>query len=480
MKKKSIIKNYMYNLSYQLLRIILPIITTPYVSRVLGAENLGIYGYTLSISAYFILFGSLGIAMYGQREIAYFQEDRQAYTKSFWEIVIFRIITMSISLLIFGLIFITHNQYSMYYKILILEILGNCLDISWFFQGHEDFKRTVFRNLLVKIISVICIFIFIKTKNDLIKYFWIYVLSILIGNVSLWFYLPKYIVKIHYKKINIWRHFRPTLALFIPQIAVEIYTLLDKTMIGIVISNKSEVGYYEQAQKIIRILLTLTTSLGTVMMPRIANTFVKGENEKVKKYMLKSFNIVYLLAFPLIFGIIVVAKNFVPVFFGSGYDRVIILMQTISPIILLIGLSNVTGMQYLLPTKRQKEYTISVICGAIVNFFMNSLMIWRWGALGASLGTIIAEFTVTLVQLIFVRRDFNISDILILSKNYVIAGLIMFMCCFLVNLIDVTNIVNIIVKIIVGFITYSIALILMKDKLVTELINKVLKREELI
>jgi len=204
--KKSVTKNYIYNLTYQILVLILPLITTPYVSRILGAENIGIYSYTLSISAYFILFGSLGVALYGQREIAYSQKDKNQYSKVFWEIVIFRNITMLISIILFCLVFANGNQYQMYYKILVLELIGNCLDISWFFQGLEEFKKTVMRNMLIKFVSVISIFVFVKTQADLYKYFLIYVLSILIGNGSLWLYLPKYLtkVKIFNIKIGLW------------------------------------------------------------------------------------------------------------------------------------------------------------------------------------------------------------------------------------------------------------------------------------
>ena len=173
---KSIKKNYIYNLLYQVLAIIIPIITIPYVSRVLGARNIGIYGYTLSISAYFILLGSLGISLYGQREIAYVMNNKKKNSKKFWEIFILRLFTMSIAAIVFYFVFIrSHRTYYMYFQILLLEILGNTLDISWFFQGLEEFGKTVSRNLIVKLVSLICIFLFVKTKNDLYIYFVIYV-----------------------------------------------------------------------------------------------------------------------------------------------------------------------------------------------------------------------------------------------------------------------------------------------------------------
>jgi hypothetical protein len=193
LKKNSVTKNYIYNFLYQILTIIIPLITTPYLSRVLGAENIGIYSFTISITTYFILFGSLGVAMYGQREIAYVQNDIKKRSKIFFEIFFMRCITLGISLFIFYITFCSKGQYNIYYKILILEIIANAIDISWYFQGLEEFKKTVMRNTIVKLISVICIFVFVKESTDLNKYFIIYVLSTFLGNLSLWMYLPRFV-----------------------------------------------------------------------------------------------------------------------------------------------------------------------------------------------------------------------------------------------------------------------------------------------
>lgn len=471
--KKSITKNYLYNLIYQILVLILPLITTPYISRVLGAENIGIYSYTISIVTYFILFGSLGIAMYGQREIAYAQDNKEKYSRSFFEILLLRFITMTISMIIFYFIFAKSGEYKVYYTILLLEMIANILDISWFFQGLEEFKKTVTRNIIVKIISIICIFTFVKTSNDLKNYFWIYVLSTLVGNVSLWLYLPKYIKKVNIKDINILKHLKSTISLFIPQIAIQIYTVLDKVMIGAIISDKSEVGFYEQSQKIIKMLLTIITSLGTVMLPRIANTYINGNKEKIQEYMKKAFNFVFFIAFPIIFGIMAVSNNFVPIFFGQGYDKVIILMNVISPILLAIGLSNVIGTQYLLPTKRQKEFTVSVVIGSIINFTINILLIRKYGALGASIGTVIAEIAVTITQFVFIRKEFKILEILKLAKRYLITSIIMLMVCMFIGKIISNKLLCVIIQVAIGTITYLIILLIIKDEFLYGILEKV-------
>lgn len=471
-EKKSITKNYMYNLIYQVLVLISPLITIPYISRVLGAENIGIYSYTLSITAYFILFGALGMSLYAQREIAYNQDNPPKYSLIFWEMVLLRIITMSISILIYYFTIIKYGTYQLYYKILILEILGNCIDITWFFQGLEEFKKIVKRNVIIKLISITCTFAFVKTSNDLVIYFIIYVLTLLIGNLSLWLYFPRFLVKIDIKKMNIFRHLKPTISLFIPQVAVQVYTILDKTMVGTIVQEKAEVGYYDQSQKIIKIALSVVTSLGTVMLPRIANNYIKNEKEAVRVYMEKSFNLIFLLSFPMMFGVLAVSGRFVPVFFGQGYDRVIILMNIISPIFILIGLSNVIGAQYLLPTKRQKEYTISVVSGAILNFVANMCLIWKLKAVGASIGTVIAEIAVTSVQLYFVRKDFKIKDLIKMSKNYIISSVIMFGVCCVTGMIIKDNLIATVLEVLIGIITYFACLIILKEEFIGEILDK--------
>ncbi len=473
MSKKSITKNYIYNLAYQILIILLPIITTPYLSRVLGAENIGIYSYTLSIVTYFILFGSLGISMYAQREIAYVQDDKYKRSKIFWEILILRFTTLAISMVIYYFTYVNGTQYQMYYKILLIEIVATCFDISWYFQGMEDFKKTVFRNTLVKIISIALIFLLVKKPEDLFKYFVIYVVSNLVGNISLWLYISKLLEKIKIKELHPLKHLKPTIGLFIPQIAIQVYTLLDKVMIGAIIDDKSEVGYYDQAQKIIKMLLTVVTSLGTVMIPRMANTFANGNKKQIKEYMKKSFRFVYILSIPIILGIIAVSDKFVPIFFGDGYEKVSIIMKLISPILLIIGLSNVIGSQYLLPTKRQKEYTISVVCGAVVNLILNACLIWKYGAIGASIGTVIAELTVTSVQIFYTRKDFKWKEIIKMSFNYLVASLLMFVVCLIIGNNINSNFVSLIVQVIAGGSVYGVTLLVFKDNMVMELLDRV-------
>ena len=474
MAKKSIAKNYAYNLIYQVLTLILPLVTTPYISRVLGAERIGIYGYTHSIVSYFILFGSLGVALYGQREIAYAQENSEKRMKNFVEIVSFRFITVFIASLIYFFVFMIQGEYKVYYSILFLALAAVAFDISWFFQGLEEFKKTVLRNIVVRLSSITLIFIFVKKPEDLTKFILIYSLADFIGNLSLWLYLPKYFKGQKIKNINLVRHILPILLLFIPQIANQIYNVLDKTMIGFIIADKTEVGYYEQAQKVIRLLITIATSLGVVMLPRMASTFASGNKEKVNEYMVKSFNFVFLLSFPLVFGIISISKEFVPIFFGKGYDDVVTLINIISPVVLLMGIANVVGTQYLLPTKHQKEYTFSVTVGLIVNFFLNWLMITKWGAIGASVATVLSQLVVDILQLRNIRKEIDLKSVYKTSIKYLISSLVMFAVCQIVRVFGLVGWLSIIDQIVVGIIVYFGILLLIKDEYIYAFITKIL------
>lgn len=471
--KKSVKKNYIYNMLYQLLIIILPIITTPYLARILGSEGNGIYSYTISIVTYFILLGSLGVSMYGEREIAYVQNDKIKRSKVFFELFIFRFITMTLSAIIFYICFARSGEYATYYKILLLEMLANCFDISWFFQGMEDFKKTVIRNFIIKIISVVSIFTFVKNANDVGVYLLIYTLSTLFGSLTLWIGIHKYI-EIP-KKINIFSHLKSIFILFIPQVAIQIYVVLDKTMIGAILNDMSEVGYYEQAQKIIKILLTIITAVGTVMMPRIANCYANGDMNRIKEYMKKTFRFIFFCSIPLTLGIIAVSNNFVPLFFGTGYDKVPMLMKILSLIIIFISMSNVTGTQFLLATKRQKEFTISVVVGAIVNFCLNMILIRLFKSYGAAIATVLAELSVTGVQLYFIRDEFKLSDILNGTLKFWIAGLVMFISCYLIDIIIVNNLTGLLLQVFCGVCFYFGILLILKDKFMLEIIDNGLR-----
>lgn len=464
-------KNYLYNLTYQILTLIVPLITTPYVSRVLGAKGVGIYSYTNSIIQYFILFGCIGLNLYGQREIAYVQQDKEKRSRVFWELAALRTITVSISLVLFYFTLASNSQYSYVYIIMMLDILASMIDISWFFQGVEDFRKIVVRNFFIKLAGVAVVFLFVRTARDLRLYVLCHSATLFLGNLSMWFYMPKLLKKVSIKELQFFRHIKPTVILFVPQIATSVYTILDKTMIGYLTGVEEEVAYYEQGQKIVKIVLALVTSLGTVMMPRVANLFKLKETDKIKQYLSKSFRFVFFLSFPMMFGLAAVSCNLVPWFFGSGYDEVIPNMMVISPIIVFISLSSIMGTQYLLPIGRQKAFTFSVSAGCVVNCILNFLLIPKFLSIGAAIATVIAEFSVTAVQTYFTRKDFDFKDIVLSNRNYIFCSAIMFLLTYLLAKTLTPTFFHTMICVVIGCTVYLSLLLIMKDEALVEVVG---------
>lgn len=477
--KNTLVKNFIYNTAYQILVLVAPLITTPYVSRVLGATGIGIYSYAQSIATYFVLIGAVGTTLYGQREIAYTQKDPVKRSEVFWEIVVFRFVAVAICSVIYYLIFAVHGQYAEIYEILTLEVLATAFDISWFFMGMENFKLTVIRNTIIKLCGIIMVFAFVRTADDIQLYTWCLTLPVFIGNISLWFSLKKYLVKPKHSIIKgIPKHLKPIFILFLPQIASEVYLVLDKTMIGIFGTNIDQVGYYTQAQKIVKIVLMIVTSLGTVMLPAMSAAFAQGKKDQIITSIKTAFKFIYMISFALFFGLIGVAARFVPIFFGSGYDLVVPLISVIAPILMIIGTSNVIGKQFLLPTQQQGAYTISIVVGAAVNFILNIILIHFFDAVGASIATVLAELAVTLVQVFHVRHQLPLGECFKPILRYFLLGLVMFLAVWGTGKIIPDGVISLCIMVLVGMIVYVIELVVTKDPMLKLAFGMVKKKKK--
>lgn len=469
MENNSLAKNYILNFSYQVLILFIPFFTTPYISRVIGAEGVGIYSFTSSLTTYFILFACNGTTILGQREIAYSRENLIRCSENFFNIFLFRLACAIICFFVFLISFRNHAL-SKILLIQSLSIIGVATDISWLFQGMERFQDLLIKNAVVKIIGVVLIFILVKTPDDLIIYILINVGTVILGNLSMWNKARKIILLKKEIKISPLKNYRLILSLFIPQIAIQVYTVLDKTMIGIITGSVLENGYYEQAYKIISISLSLVTAFGTVMVPRIANTFAKNNIKQLQEYMYLSYRFVWLLSVPVVFGIWGVGNMFISWFLGDGYEAVPALLRVMSLLIISIGINNVTGIQYLMTTKQQKKFTKSVIIGAVVNFLLNLFLIRRAGAMGAAIASVVAETTIAIIQIICVKDFFSWKQILYSSKSYFASGLIMYI--IIVIVIEKLN-MGLIFTIFLGFFTYFVCLLLLKDTIILMFLNRV-------
>lgn len=471
--KTSVKRNYILNLSYQLLSLLTPLITTPYVSRVLGVDQIGFYSYAGSIVAYFVLFAALGTSIYGQREISYCQSDKNRRSIVFWNIEFITLISSLVCLLVYIVyIGVSARNTGILFTILAFNIVHVVFDITWLYQGMEDFPIIVTRNVAARILNLLCIFIFINSRDDLIKYAIINIAIILFGSGALWLGIGKYVSKVSIKNIKIMRYLPGMLLLFVPNIATTLYTQLDKTMLGVLSASSVENGYYEQAMKISKMSLTLVTSLGTVMLPRIGVYYNAGNSEQIKKTLYKSFCFVTFLGCPLSLGLIGISANFVPWFFGKGYDGVIGVLRILSFHNIIIAYSNVAGIQFLVPTGQQNKLTLSVFAGAIVNFVLNFLFIPKWFAVGAAVASVISEMAVTAVQMYFIGKVIKSVEIFRGTWKYMLCAAVMLLVVLLEDIWLRPSLVNTIFMIGSGAAVYIILLLLMKDRLLIETLTQ--------
>lgn len=457
MKKNNSLKiNFIYNLLYQIFVLLIPFITAPYLSRILKTEGIGIYSYKYSIVYYFMLIVLLGVHNYGNRSIAKSRNDKEQLSKTFFSIYSLQLFNGCLMVILYYIYIYFFNvdniKISMIMSIFIFSAI---FDINWFFFGLEQFKKTVSRNIIIKIISIVLIFVFVREQKDLPKYAIIMSGTTLLSQLVLWTFLKKEIifVKITFKDIK--RHILPNLVLFIPVLAVSLYKIMDKIMLGMM-TNMSEVGLYENAEKVITIPFTLITALGTVMLPRMSNIIASNDNQKVEEYIFKSIKFVMFLSIPMAFGLMAIGKEFAILFFGSHFSKsgdLIILLSITLP---FLSFANVLRTQYLIPKEKDKEYIVSVILGAIVNLIMNITFIPLFSSIGACFGTIAAEIVVMSYQSFIIRKDVNIKKYLITSIPFLVKSIIMYIIIFPFAFMQIQYYLIVLLQIIIGMFIYFI------------------------
>lgn len=473
-----VIKNYLYNAGYQILLMLAPLITTPYVSRVLGPHESGINSYTNSWVTVFYLIGQMGITLYGNRQVAYHRGDKYERSRTFWGIEALQLLTISISLIVYlCAVFLFSTTFQNYYLLQTFWILAAGVDVSWYFMGMEDFKKTVTRNTIVKLISIALIFGLVRTSDDLWKYILLLGVAQFGGNVTLWPYLRKSIQWVNPPKWHPFQHFYPALLLFIPTITTQIYLFVNQLMLG-KLGNPTALGQYNYADKIVKLVLAVVTATGTVMLPHVANKFANGDVTGIRTSLYKSFDFVTSLAVPLMFGLMAISDKFALWFLGSKYVDTGQMIFLEAPVIVFIAWSNVTGTQYLMPVNRVNEYTVSVTCGAIVNVIANAMLIIPFSGQGAAVATTISEFFVTAVQLLLIRTTISRRRLFKDIWKYFIAGIVMYVVVLRLDQIMNMNILNLAVQVCVGAILYFIILILFKAPIINEAKEILIKRKE--
>ena len=452
----SIKKNFAYNVTYQLLLIVLPVITTPYIARIFGADGIGTYAYTYTVANFFVLFTMLGVKNYGNRSVAAVRNDKTRLGRVFWEIYGLQLICSVISL-VFYLLYVLFlaGEYQQIAFIQGLYVLSSLLDISWLFFGLEKFRITVTRNIVIRLISLACIFIFVSKPSDLWKYTLILALGTLLSQAYLWRYLPQFVRWWRPKPRDVFRHLPGELILFVPIIAISIYKMMDKIMLEMM-SGVTQVGFYENAEKIVNIPLGIITALGTVMLPRMAHLVAQGKQEQSNKYISSSMKFAMFLAIAMMFGMIGVAPVLIPVFLGKNFESCIPLLQLMAITVPFIAWANVIRTQYLIPNQRDHSYIISVLLGAATNVVVNLILIPPLAAKGAVIGSLCAEAIVCLSQTWMVRGNLEIKTYIRGALPFLLIGSAMMLAVLGVSAILPRNVWGLIGEVAIGAFVYLV------------------------
>lgn len=425
----SIKKNFILNSVYQLLAIIVPFILTPYLTRHIGSTGIGTYSFHYSIAYYFIMFAMLGFSLYGNRSVASVNYDRHTYSKIFWEIYGLQIISSLVAIVAytFFVIFFYPNEKNAW--IMLLMVISCAFDINWFYFGLEKFNVTVTRNIYIKLLTVFLTFLLVQNEQDVVVYALVIGGSTLFSNLILIIQLSEHVDWLKVKISDIRKHLLPCLTLFFPTVIVSIYKVVDKIMLGIM-SNVSEVGFYESSERIINLPMAFITALGTVMMPRVSSMLGNGKIDDCNNLFEKSIKLAIFLSSAMSMGVITISREFIPLFLGEDFKKCILIVDILMPSCLFLAFANVIRTQYLIPHKKDRSYIISLLIGAVINLILNTLLIPKFQAIGAAIGTLVAEMAVCFYQAWSIRYNIDIKKNIKNICPYLIAGLIMCLGCF--------------------------------------------------
>ena len=455
-----VIKNYLYNLSYQILTIILPIITVPYVTRIFTSEDLGNYGFYNSIVSYFSLFAMLGIGLYGTKQIA----SARDVNSTFWNIYAIQLIASLISIFVYVIAIVCVPTMSgIIPLILFISLFSKIIDISWLFSGKEDFKKITVRNTVVKVVGVISIFTFIKNSEDLYLYILLIVIFDFLGQVVMWVPAKKFIKRPSFNMEIMKKNLHPIVLLFLPQVAISLYVVLDRTLLGL-LGSYSDVGIYEQGQKLTSIIYKIVSSLGVVMLPRVANLLSERKEKEAQNMVKFSFILYNLIIFPMIFGLIAVNEVFVKLFLGKDFQDVKYVLYITTINIMLVAWTNILGHQVLVVRNKNKEFMLSTTIPAFVSVAVNITVIPFFGYIGASITAVIVEFLAFTIQWYYCRNIINKN--LLFNKDLakiILSSLVMFgavMLCKMALRLD--GIIGLVIYLAVGGISYLGMLFLLK------------------
>ena len=465
-------KNFIYNLLYEVIIVLTPLIITPYVSRVLGAELIGARSYTFAILSYFELFANLGIAIYGQREIAKIKNDREKRSRVFLSLFALKSVSFLLVLLGYCAVFFAFgvlSKYKVLFLLWIIHLFESFFNVTWYFQGVEKFKHISLRGIVIRIIQIIATLIFVKTTDDFYIYILLYALFPLLQAVSLWPFLIKDIEWKQIKNVSLRIHLKDVLVFFIPTVATVIYSNVDKIMLGSMLENTIQVGYYESAQHIVLLCTTVFTSLFVVMRSRISAQMTENNEcaTSIRETIIYFVKVCSLVVFPVSFGLLAISDNFVIVFFGEEFEPVINMLRLFIPIVLILGLSGFISSIYIVPFDKQKYLAFFYIIATLLNVVLNFILIPVIFSYGAIISSIVAEFVVLLGCVFLSRKHFSIVDFLKCGWKYILSSLIMFASVFGIKFVLCYGLWQLVVEIVIGVLVYGLALLILRDDFIS-------------
>lgn len=470
---QSIKNNFLLNLSTTITGLLFPLITFPYASRILMADGIGQVQFFQSIIDYVSLCTALGIPLYAVREIARIRDNKELRSRTTIEILLLHAILTLVGYIVVFILAKTVAKIEIdasLFFLLSTTLFFNTIGVAWFYQAIEDFKYITLRSLFVRILSLVALFIFVKTKQDLFYYAGILVIGTVGNNIFNFFRLRKYIKlsKGEFKRLNLLRHLIPALKIFILNLVISIYVNLDSVMLGL-LKNEESVGYYAAATRLTKAILGIVSSLGAVLLPRFSNMITNGQKEEFQLLANKAASFTIALNLPMSVGLIFMAAPIIHIFCGNGFEPSILTLKLVAPIVLFIGLSGIIGMQILYPQGREKYVIISTMVGACINLLINYLLIPQYGQYGAALGTVIAEFMVTVIMILLGRKYLPINILSKQNLHYLIGSIVISILLAFLFVFPLHEVNYLLIGILLSVIVYYAYLLMIKDTLALQL-----------
>ena len=478
MKQKSLKLNVIMNMILTMSSFIFPLITFPYVSRILLPEGTGKVSFATSLISYFSMFAQLGIPMYGIRAGAKVRDNRQELTRTAQELLIINLIMSVISyvVLFIAIAFVPRLQSEKtLYVIVSFTIILTSIGMEWLYKALEQYTYITIRSVIFKFIALIAMFLLIHEKTDYVIYGGISILAGCASNIFNFINVHKYIDLKPVGGYNFKQHLKPIGTFFAMACASTIYTNLDTVMLGFM-KTDTDVGYYNAAVKIKNILVSIVTSLGAVLLPRASYYIENGLIDKFKRITKKALSFVFLVASPLMLYFIFYAKEGIFFLSGNAYEGSILPMQIIMPTLLFIGITNILGIQMLVPMGKEKVVLYSEIAGAIVDVIINTLLIPRFASAGAAIGTLVAEFVVLVVQYIALKDDV-IETLKQIHYGRITIALILGTAASLwVKMLGLGSFLTLVISAVLFFGVYGVFLLIRKEEMTVEIWNMVVGR----